>query len=238
MEASDTNNFCKMCGEPRKGDYCYKCGQSFAIQRLTLKGIFHEAFHYFTHLDNAFPYTIKQLILSPGNMQREYVNGIRKKYQKPFSMFFICASFAALSLYLINLSLVKYFGTGDSEEALFFHKYWVLLQVCMFPVFATITYLFFNNKQYNYAEIMILQLYTFSFIFLILTVIHLFKYIAPHLQTRYIELPVFVLYTIFTNVFFFNKSSRLATITKSILIITINFFLATALQDILVECFM
>ncbi|MEJ7626270.1 MAG: DUF3667 domain-containing protein [Ferruginibacter sp.] len=205
---------------------------------MTLKGIVQEIFHYFTHLDHGFPFTLKKLLFSPGVMQKEYVAGLRNKYQKPFSMFFICASVAALLLYIINLTLVNNFGTGDREEALFFQKYWVALQVAMFPIFASITYLFFYNTRYNFAEIIILQLYTFAMIFILLTVIHLLKFINSDLQTRYIELPVVIYYTIITNLHFFDRSSKYLTIIKTIFVIAISFFIASSIQDFLVDRYM
>jgi hypothetical protein len=32
-----------------------------------------EVFHFFTHLDRGFPYTLKKLIVSPGTVQRDYI---------------------------------------------------------------------------------------------------------------------------------------------------------------------
>jgi hypothetical protein len=194
-------------------------------------------FHFFTHLDQGFPYTLKNLFYSPGKMQRAYIDGIRIKYQKPFSMFFICATIAALGIYWINLLLIKHFHAGDNKEAIFFNKYWVVFQILMLPLFALITYLFFKRSRFNYGEILVFQLYLFSFLFIVLLVIHLLKFIIPHLQTRYIELPVIVLYTIITNLNFFKHQKKWVTIGLTILSIGLCFCLASYMQDILVKSF-
>ncbi len=228
-------NKCKSCGITGAGDYCENCGERLLIKRLTFKGLIHEVFHYFTHFDKGFPYTLKKLITAPGHMQREYVEGVRGKYQKPFSMFFICGTVAALCLYWINMSIVKYLDAGDSQEAEFFHQYWVFLQVVMLPVYTLITYLFFRESRLNYAEIMVFQLYLFSFFFLLLVVIHLLKFIFPDLETRYIELPLIVVYTVITNFHFFKNPSKWIIIAKSVGIIAISFVLASYIQDLLVE---
>src|SRR5688500_3441106 len=126
-----TQTACKYCNTVGEGRYCSSCGQAYSAKRLTLGSIFHEAFHFFTHLDHGFPYTLKRLVAAPGRMQREYISGVRAKYQKPFSMFFICASLAALVIYWVHLLLIQYFDAGDTKEAVFFHKYWVLFQVLL-----------------------------------------------------------------------------------------------------------
>ncbi|MBC7936139.1 MAG: DUF3667 domain-containing protein [Rhizobacter sp.] len=226
---------CRYCGTTGSGKYCKDCGQAFTTKRLTVKGMLQEAFHFFTHLDSGFPFTLKKLATAPGKMQLEYVQGYRSRYQKPFSMFFICASFAALVFYWINITLIKYYDAGNSGEAIFFHKYWVILQIVLMPVYSFINYLFFRNATINYAEIVVYQLYKFSFLFLMIALIHLLKFIFPELQTRYIELPATVLYTVITNFNFFTTGSRFMVIIKSFVTIALSFLLASFIQDLLIK---
>ncbi len=225
---------CSYCHSPAQGSYCSSCGQALSAKRLTLASILHEAFHFFTHLDHGFPYTLKRLIAAPGRMQREYIEGVRAKYQKPFSMFFICASIAALVIYWVHLFLIQHLDAGDTKEALFFHKYWVLLQVLLLPVFSLINYLLFKKAGYNYGEMLVFQLYLFSFFFILLMVIHLLKLVFPDLETRYIELPVFVIYTIITKLHFFRQLSKPVVIVLSVISIVLCFALAGLIQDFLV----
>jgi len=199
---------CKYCKTIGKGNFCHSCGRKYKPERLSLRSLLHEAFHFLTHLDNGFPYTLKKLFTSPGKMQKEYIEGNRYKYQKPFSMFFLCATIAALSIYWVNLILLKHFEAGDTKEAVFFHKYWVILQVLMLPFYSLITYLFFRRTKFNYGEIIILQLYLFSFLFIVLSMIHLLKFVFPHLQTRYIEFPAIILFTTITNLNFFKPLKK------------------------------
>ncbi|RYY71195.1 MAG: DUF3667 domain-containing protein [Chitinophagaceae bacterium] len=233
----ETQNECKYCKANGVGNFCGSCGRPYKSDRLSLGSILHEVFHFFTHLDHGFPFTFKRLLTSPGNMQREYIEGVRSKYQKPFSMFFICATIAALAIYWINLLLIKHFDAGDNKEAIFFNKYWVLFQVLMVPFFALITYLIFRQAKYNYGEILVFQLYLFSFLFIVLLLIHLLKFVFPHLQTRYIELPVIVVYTAITNLNFFKGLKKWVIIVLTILSICLCFGLASYLQDLLVKSF-
>lgn len=230
-------SLCKYCKTTGSGNFCSNCGQKFKTDRLTLYSILHEAFHFFTHLDHGFPYTLKKLFTSPGQMQKEYIDGHRHKYQKPFSMFFLCATIAALAIYWVNMLLISHFNAGNTKEAMFFNKYWVILQVLMLPLYTLVTYLFFKRSGYNYGEIMVFQLYLFSFLFMVLSVIHLFKFLAPHLHTRYIELPVIALYGGITNISFFKGLKKPVVILFTVLSIGISFLLASYIQDLLIQMY-
>ena len=50
MNEKDNVPVCKACGTASKGKYCPNCGQIMAVKRLSLHELFHEAFHFFTHL--------------------------------------------------------------------------------------------------------------------------------------------------------------------------------------------
>lgn len=235
MTASNDTQVCKTCGIPGSGNYCSRCGQPLKTKRISLHSLFHDVFHLFTHLDKGFGYTLKKLIISPGSMQRAYVEGERSRHQKPFSMFFICATVAALARYWIFKALLKYYHTGNVSEANFFHEYMVLLHIAMLPLYVFITYLFFYKSKYNYAEIGVLLLYTTSVFFLAATIIAFLKFLWPHLDTAYIELPVIIIYNIFTFIHFFKKLPRWSVALKSIIVIVIIFFLIQLVEDISVK---
>lgn len=230
MTNTGTVQICPHCKQQGSQSFCSNCGHAYKVKRITLKGLLHDVFHFFTHLDKGFGYTLKQLLVAPGYMQRDYINGNRSRHQKPFSMFFICATVAGLSRYWIYTALMKYYHSGNIQEANFFHEYMVLLQIALLPLITFITYLFFIKSGYNYAEIGVLTLYTVSFFFLIVSCIALLKFIWPELDTAYIELPVLTIYNIVTNIRFFNKKPAWIVALKSLLLITIIFLLTHYLE--------
>src|SRR5437868_13438385 len=158
---------CRNCGEYGPGNYCSKCGHAYTIKRITLTALLHDVFHFFTHFDKGFGYTLKQLFKAPGTMQRQYMAGERAKHQKPFSMFFICATVLALARYWIFTALLKYYHSGNAAEANFFHEYLVLYQILLLPLTVLITFLIFYSSGYNYAETGVMTLYTTSAFFII-----------------------------------------------------------------------
>src|SRR5687767_6814290 len=232
---SNNNHVCRYCGASGSENYCSNCGQPYQTKRITLNGLLHEVLHLFTHLDKGFGYTIKRLVITPGLMQREYIEGIRSRYQKPFSMFFICATIAALCRYWIFKALLKYYDTGNLSEVKFLNEYMVLLHIALLPVYVLIAYLFFYRSKYNYAEIGILLLYTISIFLLATPFISLLKFIWPNLDTVYVELPILLFYNAMTFRNFFNDHPRWKVVMKSCLIITIIFALIQPVEDFVIQ---
>ena len=226
---------CKHCGNTNAGKYCSACAQSFAVKRITVPGILHEIFHLFTHLDKGFVYTLKKLITHPGTMQKEYIEGHRVKHQKPFSMFFLCATFSALVYYWTNTALIRYYNESDETTAYFFQHYMVILQMLMIPVYAGITWLIFYPSKYNYAEVVIQLLYMLSILLLIVALIQLLRLIWPGLETRFIELPVLLVYGILTNINFFTEGKRWLIMIRSVLAIVAAFTLSGLMQYLFIE---
>jgi hypothetical protein len=226
---------CKSCGHEGTGRYCSSCGQSFATKRISSKSLLHEVFHFFTHLEKGFGYTLKQLIVAPGIMQREYVEGKRSRHQKPFSMFFICISINAVVRYFIFEILAKYFDTNTLAEADYFHSYQLFLYLVVVPLMSALTWLFFLKEKYNFAEIAVSQLYSFSFILLLVIPIGFLKFIWNDLDTAYIELPLLCVYSVITFTRFFNNANRWLTAVKGLVVILLLFFIVQKAEDIIID---
>lgn len=223
---------CKSCGKSGNGKYCSQCGQTYEIKRITLKGLLHDVFHFFTHLDKGFGFTLRQLFTVPGKMQYEYIAGNRHPYQKPFSMFFICATVAGLGRYWIYLAVLRYYHTGNIAEANFFHEYLVALQILLLPFNVLLTYFLFYKTNYNYAETGVFLLYTTSGFFLIVTVISLLRFIWPSLDTALIELPLLTIYNAVSFLNFYTQQAKWLVVVKSIILFACLFFTTQIIEDL------
>jgi hypothetical protein len=225
---------CKNCSRESDGKFCPDCGQLLETHRITFSHLLHEVFHLFTHLDTGFLYTLKMLATQPGKMQRVYVEGHRAKHQKPFSLFFICASVLAVAVYWFTK------GKQPTEQIMIAHNkflqsYYVLTHIVLLPFYAFVAWLLFKKSHYNYAEILLLTMYTVSFMFIILVPINSLNILAPHLSTIGMEVTILAVYNIWTFLQFFNKMPRWLVFILSIANIVINYFVFKTLTDWLVE---
>jgi hypothetical protein len=231
MKDSETNHTCRACRFTGTGKYCSHCGQPYEEKRISLRTLFNDIFHLFTHLDKGFGFTLKQLAVAPGTMQRAYIEGDRFRHQKPFSMFFICATVAALTRYWIIKTLSTYYDAGNINEADFFNEYLVLLQIILLPVYTLIAYVFFYKSKFNYAEIGVLMLYTTSLFFVLSIFISFLKFVWHDLDTAYVEFPVLLIYNAITFVHFFREQRIWWVVVKSVLMITCIFLLIQIVED-------
>jgi hypothetical protein len=236
MKNPDTIKKCKACGFSGIGNFCSNCGQPFVSKRISLASLFYDVFHLFTKFETGFFYTLKQLVIAPGHMQRAYLGGDRQKYQKPFSMFFICATFSALCRYWLLNTLLNYYHVSNSTEVIFFREYMVFLYIGLIPVYTLIVWFFFYKSGYNYAEMGVVLFYTLSLFFLAAPFIFLLKFIWHNLDTAYIEFPLFSFYFIITFIKFFNRLPRWKVILIS-LVTMISAFLINQLMEKIVTRF-
>lgn len=226
---------CKNCGHTGDGKYCSVCGQEYAIKRITLRHLSEEIFHFFTHLEQGFGYTLKQLVTSPGTMQKNYLDGHRVKLQKPFSLFFLCATLCGLAEYGINFFVSRHFNTGDLKELYYFQHYLVIEQVLLAPVYALCSWLLFMRYKYNYAEWLVITFYITSFFFLLIIPVNSLKFIFPHLNTKWMEFPIITSYNVFTNLNLFKQYPAINIFLLSCCAIAINYTLAIIAQQLIIS---
>lgn len=224
---------CRQCGASGTGNFCSECGQAFTTERITITTILYEVFNFFTNLDRGFFYTVKRLAVAPGKMQREYIEGQRSRYQKPFSTFFLCGTITAFALYLIYLTGDKGFFNESRGE--FMRQYYVLVQAALLPFYSLIIWLFFSNHKINYAESLVYFAYTLSSLLLIVIFTNIFDISNHRIPTKYYEIPILLVYFTWSNLNFFAKEPKWKVVLKSILVLLICYFLSNFVGDHVME---
>ncbi|MDG1040852.1 MAG: DUF3667 domain-containing protein [Polaribacter sp.] len=83
------NTACFNCGHPFYGNekYCPECGQANKNKRITFGNFLHEVFNGFISWDSKFWTTFIPLIIKPGKVSRDYVEGKRQRYANPFRFY-------------------------------------------------------------------------------------------------------------------------------------------------------
>lgn len=88
---------CPTCGTHFEGNYCPRCGQSARIGRYSFKKAFLLFLDVWGLGNRGMFRTIRDLILRPGYMIRDYLQGMQMAYFPPFKMFFLLT---ALSIFV------------------------------------------------------------------------------------------------------------------------------------------
>lgn len=82
----DAQGVCADCGAQVSGNFCSNCGQATHVHR-TLLHLGEELLHGVMHFDGRIWRTLPLLILNPGRLTREWVQGRRTRYVSPLAMF-------------------------------------------------------------------------------------------------------------------------------------------------------
>ena len=104
---------CLNCGTQLVGSHCHDCGQEAHLHR-TIGAFLHDMMHGVLHLDGKIWRTLPMLVLKPGQLTREYIDGRRRRHVSPMALFLfsVFAMFAVFSM--VGLSVPTELDTGAS----------------------------------------------------------------------------------------------------------------------------
>ena len=78
---------CADCGAPVSGKYCAACGQETLIETPTVRHFLHEFADQYVALEGKLGRTLRVLILQPGQLTLDYVEGRRQRYVRPLKLY-------------------------------------------------------------------------------------------------------------------------------------------------------
>jgi hypothetical protein len=78
---------CQNCNYVVENRFCPNCGQENTDTRKTFYHLFVHFFEDLTHYENSFWKTIKNLILKPASLTKEYLSGKRLSYLAPIRLY-------------------------------------------------------------------------------------------------------------------------------------------------------
>ncbi len=94
---------CLNCGTTVVGKYCHNCGQENIEPKESVWHLISHFFNDVTHFDGKFFTSLKDLLLRPGFLSKEYMLGRRMSFLNPIRMYL----FTSFVFFLIFFSLYK-----------------------------------------------------------------------------------------------------------------------------------
>ena len=80
---------CLNCGADLLGQYCARCGQRASSRLISLWELVRDAFGDLLDIDSRLWLTLRPLLLSPGRLTLDYLQGRRARYMPPFRMYLV-----------------------------------------------------------------------------------------------------------------------------------------------------
>ncbi len=101
---------CLNCDTPLRGQYCGHCGQRATSRLISLYELTRDAFGDLFELDSRLWRTLIPLLLRPGQLTRDYLEGRRARYMPPFRMYLVLS---------VIFFVVAFFDPRDDFSLLF-----------------------------------------------------------------------------------------------------------------------
>ena len=87
-EPGDSQN-CLNCGTELTGQYCGQCGQRATSRFISIFELLRDAFGDMFELDSRLWRTLVPLLVRPGLLTKDYLEGRRARYMPPFRMYLV-----------------------------------------------------------------------------------------------------------------------------------------------------
>lgn len=228
MKKTENKNkiiICKNCSNSFEGNYCNNCGQSAGTDRINFRLFKHDTDHGISSIDSGILYSVRQLFTRPGHTVREYVEGRRVKHYKPVSLVILLATVYGILFYFFNVNLIdkSINEPGINIESLnnwtSDHYSWITLATI--PFYTLGSYICFRKQGYNISELLILNFFkaaqrlTIAIIAFPLTL-----YYSNSAFKVTVADSIFlaaVIFTIWTDIQFFNKLTRVRAAILSLI---------------------
>jgi hypothetical protein len=140
--------------------YCSACGQKRNSERLTLREIAREMIHAIFHVDRSAISLVRMLLVRPGTVALDYVQGRRKRYFGPFGFLFVVVAAASAAFALTGLRAVPTDNANLITE--FVQNHINLVMFAEVPLLAGFSRLLYARAGFNFAEHLVLAAYTSS----------------------------------------------------------------------------
>ena len=101
---------CLNCGTELQGQYCGHCGQRASSRLISLWELTRDAFGDLFELDSRLWRTLVPLLIRPGRLTRDYLEGRRARYMPPFRMYLVLS---------VVFFVVAFFDPRDDLSLLF-----------------------------------------------------------------------------------------------------------------------
>lgn len=225
-----------------KGNFCCNCGLPIQIKRVDRHYIVHEIQHLL-HFEKGILYTVKELLISPGQNIRGFITDNRSRLVKPI-LFIIITSLIYTVIdhfFHIEQGYVDYSNSEKTTTSLILdwvQNHYGYANIIMGVCIAFWLKLFFRKYSYNFFEILILLCFVMGIGMLIFSVFALLEGLTK-VSLMKISGIIAVSYCTWAIGLFFDSTKAINYLKAlvSYILGMLTFFISIMLLGVLVDVF-
>lgn len=154
---------CKNCNSPILDDSCLSCVNKPKLKKIDSHYVTHELLHLF-HIEKGFLYSVKELLLRPGDSIREYITVDRNKHMKPIPFLIFSALLYTFIAHYFKPEKIAATDDFIKDSYVVTIRHWIdthygYTYIMMSIFIAVWARLLYKKYPYNFYEIMTLLCY-------------------------------------------------------------------------------
>ena len=110
LQAQHAATFCPNCGAQLSGNFCQGCGQAAHLHVPSAREFLHEFIAHYVALEGKLWKSMVLLIVRPGRLTRDYIEGKRARYIEPLRLY--------LTFSIIFFAIFKFGGASFDSVSL------------------------------------------------------------------------------------------------------------------------
>lgn len=169
---------CKNCKTELNSKFCPDCGQPAKLKRIDGHYIIHEIEHIL-HFESGILFTIRELIINPGENIRNYLLENRSRLIKPIVFIIVCSLIYSITINIFHIedNYIKFEGRQSTASDMFkwIQEHYGYANVIMGLFITMWLKIFFRKYNYNIFEILILLCFIMGVSMLIFSLFALFQ---------------------------------------------------------------
>lgn len=198
---------CENCHIEVADKYCTSCGHPAVLKRIDGHYITHEIEHIL-HFERGILYTVKELLIRPGQNVRHFISENRSRLVKPVIFIIVTSLIYSIVNHFFHIEegYIKFDNEKRSSTTIIFdwiQNHYGYSNIIMGMFIALWVQVFFKKYNYNYFEILILLCFVMGMAMLLFTVFAIVQGLA-HIKLTEIGGYVGVIYCAWAIGQFFN----------------------------------
>jgi hypothetical protein len=159
--------------------FCLQCGQRTDTSRLTVPDVVRDLTHSFVNVERSAFAFARALVLQPGRLAREYVDGKRRRYYGPFATLAVLVGATALAINLSGFQVLARDGLPAGPEG-FLQRHFNFVLLAQLPLLGAICALLFRRARLNWCEHMVPVAYALGIRAVVIALGIPFSYATTH----------------------------------------------------------
>lgn len=233
---------CVNCNNQIIENYCSSCGHPAKLKRIDGHYIIHEIEHVL-HFEKGILYTIRELLIRPGENVRQFISENRSRLVKPIIFIIVTSLIYTLITHFFHIEdgYVKFDEIKKSSIGSIFswvQSHYGYSNIIMGIFISFWAKLFFKKQGYNFYEILILLCFVMGMGMLFYSLFAIFQGVT-HLEVMQIGSAIGMIYCTWAIGQFFDKKKAMSYVKAlgSYILGMITFGLFIVLTGTLIDLF-